>query len=167
MSLEREITAWDGKSRDDIDTIYQSHCQQPTFADEIIKLTRKEALQTGTTWLLKIYLESGHRLEKKQVNAVFRLLTELAPWEAKLHFLQSLQYMPVTKPQCKSVEIFLRFALTDTNKFVRAWTYNGFYLLTKQHPEYREETEQFFRMAMRDEAPSVKARIRNIMKAGF
>jgi hypothetical protein len=30
-----------------------------------------------------------------------------------------------------------------------------------------QETKQFFEMAMRDEAPSVKARIRNIAKKGF
>ncbi len=33
-----------------------------------------------------------------------------------------------------------------------------------QYPAYIEEPKQFFEMAMRDEAPSVKSRIRNIMK---
>ncbi len=57
--------------------------------------------------------------------------------------------------------------LTDHNKFVRAWSYNGFFELSRQHSEYLDETKQFFQMTMRDEAPSVKARIRNIMKTGF
>jgi hypothetical protein len=60
--------------------------------------------------------------------------------------------------------LFLRTCLADENKFVRAWAYNGFYLLSQQYPEYQQETEQFFAMAMRDEAASVKARIRNILK---
>jgi len=62
------------------------------------------------------------------------------------------------------VEIFLRVCLLDNNKFVRAWAYKGFYELAVQYPK---ETRQFFEMAMRDEAPSVKSRIRNIMKKGF
>ena len=63
--------------------------------------------------------------------------------------------------------MFLRNCLVDNNKFVRAWAYNGFYELAVQYPEYEKETKQFFEMAMRDEAPSVKSRIRNIMKKGF
>ncbi|WP_448250543.1 hypothetical protein [Thalassotalea agariperforans] len=75
--------------------------------------------------------------------------------------------MPITDAYSRSVYNFLIITLTDQNKFVRAWTYNGLYELSKQHPEYIKEAKQFFEMAMRDEAPSVKARIRNIMKKGF
>jgi len=65
------------------------------------------------------------------------------------------------------VEAFLKKCLVDDNKFIRAWAYNGFYELSVQYPEHKDETKQFFEMAMRDEAPSVKSRIRNIMKKGF
>ncbi|VAW46017.1 hypothetical protein MNBD_GAMMA04-800, partial [hydrothermal vent metagenome] len=44
------------------------------------------------------------------------------------------------------------------------WAYNGFNELSVQYNEYRKETEAFFEMAMRDEAPSVRSRIRNILK---
>ncbi|MEW8322573.1 MAG: hypothetical protein AB2606_07985 [Candidatus Thiodiazotropha taylori] len=67
----------------------------------------------------------------------------------------------------EEVSAFLRECLTSSNKFVRAWSYNGFYELAIQHPQYQQETKVFFEMAMRDKAPSVKARIRNIMKRGF
>ncbi len=75
--------------------------------------------------------------------------------------------MPIAKGEKKKIEVFLRQCLTDGNKFVRAWAYNGFYEISVQYPEYKKETKLFFEMAMRDEAPSVKARIRNIMKKGF
>ena len=35
------------------------------------------------------------------------------------------------------------------------------YEVSIQYPEYKKETKEFFEMALRDEAPSVKARIRN------
>ncbi len=72
--------------------------------------------------------------------------------------------MPISKTDKKKVEGFLRECLIDNNKFVRAWAYNGFNELSIQYNEYRQETEQFFEMAMRNEAPSVRSRIRNIMK---
>ena len=81
--------------------------------------------------------------------------------------LQCIPFMPIAKKNINVVYNFLRWTLTDQNKFVRAWSYNGFYELSKQHPEYLDETKQYFEMAMRDEAPSVKARIRNILKKGF
>ncbi len=75
--------------------------------------------------------------------------------------------MEITNTEKKELEFFLRKCLTDENKFVRAWAYNGFYELSMPHSDYIAQTKQFLEMAMRDEAPSVKARIRNIMKKGF
>ncbi len=48
----------------------------------------------------------------------------------------------------KQLEAFLRKTLTSDNKFVRAWSYNGFHCLASQFPEYVREVEQFFKMAM-------------------
>jgi len=98
---------------------------------------------------------------------VFKLLPQFGHWETKLHILQCIPFLQIAKTEKKEVEAFLRKCLVDNNKFVRAWAYNGFYEISVQYPEYRNETKQFFDMAMRDEAPSVKARIRNIMKMGF
>ncbi len=167
MSIEQEIAAWDGKSANVIGAIYESYHTQPGFADTIIPLTKNSAYQKGATWLLKAWLESGNKLEKAQIKTIYGLLNQLEHWESKLHILQCIPFMPIEKTERKKVELFLRKTLADTNKFIRAWSYNGFYELSKQHPEYLDETRQFFEMAMRDEAASVKARIRNIMKQGF
>ncbi|MCP4400146.1 MAG: hypothetical protein GY801_22915 [bacterium] len=74
--------------------------------------------------------------------------------------------MPIEKSHANGVCAFLKACLVDRHKFVKAWAYNGLYELATQHREYTEETQQLFDMAMRDEATSVKARIRNIMKKG-
>jgi hypothetical protein len=75
--------------------------------------------------------------------------------------------MPIGDADRIEVETFLRQTLNDSNKFVRAWSYNGFYQLARHFPQYREEAEAIFEMALRDEAASVKARVRNIIRAGF
>lgn len=167
MSLEQEIVSWDGKSSSEIDAIYTRHCEEDSFASKMIELSQKLDLQKGTTWLLKRHLEDGQKLEAKKCAALFKLLPKLEHWESKLHILQCLPYMKIGRAEVKNVEAFLRKCLTDNNKFVRAWAYNGFYEVSLQYLEYKEETKQFFEMAMRDEAPSVKARIRNIMKKSF
>ena len=167
MSLELEIGSWDGKSSSDIDAIYTRHCEEDSFVSKMIELSHKVDLQKGSTWLLKRHLEEGQKLEANKCAVLFKLLPKLKHWESMLHILQCLPYIKIGRAEVKNVEAFIRKCLTDDNKFVRAWAYNGFYEISIQYPEYREETKQFFEMAMRDEAPSVKARIRNIMKKGF
>ena len=163
MSIEQALALWDGKSADDIRVIYASYFEQAGFTDAIVNLTNSESHQKGSTWILKAWLENGNRLESRHVKKIYNLLDELHHWEAKLHILQSIPFMPIENSDKKQIDRFLRITLIDNNKFVRAWSYNGFYELARQYPEYASEAKQFFETAMRDEAPSIKARIRNIM----
>ena len=117
--------------------------------------------------MLKTWLEAGNELEQPQIEKIYGSLDQLKLWEAKLHVLQSIPFMPIADTVCSNLYAFLRITLTDSNKFVRAWSYNGLYELSRQHSKYIDETKEYFEMAMRDEVPSVKARIRNAMKKGF
>jgi len=167
MVLAQDIEHWDGKSSSDFESTYYSYCDDATFTADLISLVKKESLQNGATWLIKQHFENQHSLDAKEIADIYTLLPTLVPWEAKLHILQCIPHMPIGVTEKRRVEIFLRQCLTDTNKFIRAWAYNGFYEISLQYPEYKIETQQFFEMAMRDEAPSVKARIRNILNKGF
>lgn len=167
MSIEQEIASWDGKSAADIKAIYDACNLDGNFSDTIISLSLTEDCQKGATWLMKAWLEAGNKFERTQIAKIYGALDQLKCWEAKLHVLQSIPFMPITDSDSRDLYNFLRITLTDPNKFVRAWSYNGFYELSRQHSMYRNEAKQYFEMAIRDEASSVKARIRNIMKKGF
>lgn len=167
MSFKQEIASWDGKSASDIGAIYNRHGDDDTFVLKLIEFSLQTDLQKGATWLLKRYLESDRKLTVSETAALFKRLPELEQWEAKLHVLQCIPYMPIQASEKKNVEAFLRRCLVENNKFVRAWAYNGFYEISRQYPEYKKETKKLFEMAMKGEAPSVKARIRNIMRTGF
>ena len=163
-NLKKVLLEWDGKSRDDITAIYFDFCESPDFTNSIITPIQDADLQNGATWLLKKHLELGESLSTPQVEQIYTSLTKLNHWEAKLHVLQSICYLSITTKQKNSVESFLRTCLTDKNKFVRAWTYNGFYELARHHPEYKNEVDAMLAEALEKEAASVKARIRNILK---
>ena len=172
MGLQSSLLAWNGKSADDIGQIFQSHKSAKEFTDNLLQLIAGSELvnaqdvqnvQIGATWLLKAWLEEGGTLSLKQTNSIYRQLAQLMHWESRLHILQSLPFLKISKSNKSRLETFLRECLVDSNKFVRAWTYNGWYLLAQQHPEFQEEVEKFLEMALRDEAPSVKARIRNLL----
>lgn len=165
MDLQSAIAQWNGKSADDITAIYNELCAHPNFIQQVIQLISDSDSQKGVTWLLKHWFDEKNSLESKQVEQIYQQLPKLNHWESKLHILQSIPYMPITQQQKNAVEAFLRITLTDSNKFVRAWSYNGFHQLAMQHKEYTDEVKSFFEMAMKDEAASVKARIRNIIEA--
>lgn len=167
MSLEQEILNWDGKSSADISDIYSRYSCESNFTITLVDLCKRIDLQKGATWLLKKHLESNHSLSRAQIAIIYTLAPNLHGWEAKLHILQSMAYMPVGEQEKQGVEVFLRNCLMSDNKFVRAWAYNGFYKLALQYPEYKAEVKKFLDMAMKDEAASVKARVRNILKRGF
>jgi len=163
--LKEKLCQWDGKSADDIGHIYQNECQSTDFVDGIILLTADKDCQDGATWLLKKHLEQGHMLSQQQQNQLYQQLPELTQWQSRLHLLQSLQYLAIPVAHQQRLELFIRKNLGHDNKFVRAWAYDGFFQLAKQYPEYRNELMEFLNLAMADEAASVKARVRNILKS--
>ncbi|MCG7965735.1 MAG: hypothetical protein JAY63_03990 [Candidatus Thiodiazotropha taylori] len=166
MSIRKALQEWNGKAADDIDRLYGLYRTDDAFISLILPLFKQPDCEAGATWLLKRYLEDHKCIDDSFMDEVFESLASLNHWQSKLHLLQCLSYFKISKTNKKKLESFLRECLTSDNKFVRAWAYNGFYELAIQHPQYMQETKTFFEMAMRDEAPSIKARIRNIMKQG-
>lgn len=165
MSLQQAIKHWDGRSSEDISAIYEEHKHSDQFIHQLLQLSKRQAWQTGASWLLKHSLEDGIELGGEEIAQMVESFTPELNWQARLHLLQSLPYLSIDSFPKSRLEAFLRRSLSEQNKFVRAWAYNGFYLLAVQYPEHREEVKHFFDLAMRDEPASVKARIRNIIKA--
>jgi len=166
INLESEIANWDGHCATDIEEIFDRYLSGADFINHLITLLDDELLQNGASWLLKHYFETSGVIDKNQAELILSKLYQLNTWQAQLHILQSLAYIPIAVDKKEHVEYFLRNSLSSKNRYVRAWAYDGFYLLSTQFSEYAVEVEQFFEMAMKDEAPSVKARIRNIIKKG-
>lgn len=162
IPLEKNISTWDEKSTNYLRSIYLQHHNRPDFAETLIRLIQSH--EKGATWLIKEYLSQGNILNNAQTKSVYRAISTLKHWEAKLHILQSIPYLGI-EPSSKNILYhFLSSNLSDPNKFLRAWTYNGFYLLAEQFSEYKEEVETLLETAWKNESASVRARIRNRMK---
>lgn len=164
MSLKNETAEWDGKSAEGIKAIFSKYHRGDQFADNLIEMLEFPAAQKGASWMLKAFLEDDGWLTAGQTEKLFLTLSNLDHWETDLHILQSLPFLDFGDSTKKELEAFLRQNLKAKNKFVRAWAYNGFYLLGQAFPEFAEEAEALLIDAMATEAPSVKARIRNIKK---
>ena len=186
--LKRQLAAWDGKSKQSITAIYTHFHNHHGFVDALCQSFKDEELHKSASWLLKHLLEQDFKHFKRQHKhlkyskediemlfqqqsvslenrqTIFSQLKNLQHWQTKLHLLQSLPYLLIIDEYKDGLAQFLRLSLIDQNKFVRAWAYHGFYLLSCEYPQFKEEAEQFLKMGLRDEPASVKARIRNITK---
>jgi len=130
----------------------------------LIELIDEESNQNGATWLLKYWFENENSISKNQIHALIKKLPNLKNWEAILHVLQTFPYIKLSYDMSNSAYHFIHENLNHKNKFVRAWAYNGLYQLSIQFSIFKEETTHLLNRAMAHEAPSVKARIRNILK---
>lgn len=166
QSLTCAIAQWDGKSVADIKAIATQYECEPGYADILIGRVHQPDLERGATWLLKHWLEGGRVLEQHQTHLLLSHLDALGHWEAKLHLLQSFAFLVISDIDHPAVYRFLCATLSDSNKFVRAWSYHGLHILGCQHAQYGDEARQRIEAALVDEAPSVKARIRQIIKHG-
>lgn len=167
MTLEKDIHAWDEKNKEDITQIYERYKNTARFTHRLVTLAAKPLCTVGATWLLKHHLEAGAKLTQRQYNTILGTLVSTVNWQPKLHILQMLPLVKeavIPQELVGSIERCLRDGLSDENTFIRAWSYNGWYVLSEQYPEYKKEVMQFFNMALKDEAASVKARIRQLLK---
>ena len=165
VKLDRAVRAWDGRSAPAIRAVYEGHRTGRGFLGGVIALLSVDDAQRGASWLLKHHLDNGNRLTAQQVRKVHHALPGLTHWESRLHLLQCQQYLSVAAAERAVVEGFFRRCLADENKFVRAWAYDALYRLAGQYADLSEELDQILEMAMRDEAPSVKARLRRLLAA--
>lgn len=160
MALEDQLIQWDGKSADFLSDLYAGTFALEPFLEEVFDLIPEPGFQTAATWLLKHHLDQGHSISDGQRSSLIREMKSLCDWESKLHALQCLPKLKLTRRQADQAIRFLRTCLDDDNKFVRAWAFGGFHALAAQHTCFQSESEERLAWAAENEAPSVKARIR-------
>ncbi len=165
MTLKSAIETWDGQSAAALCRIHDQHKDDPELAQTLVELIGSLRYRLAATRLLKRHLESGGSVPDLAAvaRALFGRLDKLEHWECRLNILQCLPYLPLGDESIDDVERFLRVCLADHNRFVRAWAYSGFYLLSRQHPRFAAEAAAILDAGLRDEPASIKARIRQCL----
>jgi len=168
MDIAAELAAFDGKHTDTLESMAARLSPEPSVIVELCRLARQDeaTLQTAATWLLKRIDEDGGSFSGDQVDALLDLFDRVTHWEAKLHLLQMLPGIAI--PAARKDALRQLFAgpgyLGDANKFVRAWSYGALADLATQHAEFRPAVAKILATGQLEDAASVRARIRNILK---
>jgi len=166
MGLKEELERIDGDSGS-LELLLARHQSTRSFVNQLVLLIAPDEpkLQIKATALLKRLAENKSRFTRSQLAAIFDSLAEVTHWEAKLHLCQMLQHVKIPNGSETKVVWFLERCLSEENKFLRAWAYNGFYELAKQHHDYYDYAIEQLARAQKENSAAVKARLRHIMSA--
>jgi len=165
--LETALRNWDKKSAQDITDIYNCFCDEQSIDIKLIGFLDIQDCQMAASWMLKHHFESIGIQRQDISGKLYQKIASLTDWQSRLVILQSMPYLPIPEQSVQMVELFVRDCLTDMNKFVRAWAYNGFYLLARQYSSYQSEATEFLNLGLTDEPASVKVRIKKCLEQGF
>lgn len=163
MSLRSELL--DSPDAAALEDLLSRHPATHSLVRRLVALVGDETVQEQATWMLKRLAENHVNLKTSHLIALFGSASELSTWLSKLHVCQMLQHVVIPEESTGSVAWMLERNLMDENRFLRAWSYNGFYELAKQHPKYIDYAMEQLERAETEQAASVKARIRNIRKS--
>ncbi|WP_087026551.1 hypothetical protein [Thaumasiovibrio subtropicus] len=165
--IGRDVLGWDGRSAEDIEQVYIEHHTKADFRSDVIDLCLEERSSIGGTWLLKRYLECDGKLSNDEQQVILARIPSYQHSEAILHILQVLAHFSIAQQTRRVLEPFLRHGLSNANKFIKAWSFNGLYELAVQYPELQNEVSEILNLALVQEPASVRARVRRLIKKGF
>jgi hypothetical protein len=161
--LKERLRKWDGKHTSYLIAIYQQQVDDPAFVDDIIQLYLKHIeLQPATTWIIKHYVDNGHKLSQTQIDKTLSRVNTLEQWEAQLHILQLIPQFPISTKTAEYIEPFVREKLTSEKKFVKAAAYEAYYEIVKVYPALNNEFRILCEEALANESASVRAKVKNI-----
>ncbi len=151
----------------ELEHLYRIHGSGDCFANVLLALLEHAESEVESSWLLKKHIEETGAITPELEHRILHALPKAQHWEAALHILQMIPYLSIAQDQAPQIRDHLLILKEHDNKFVRAWTYNALHALQNQHPEYSDEIMPMLDSAYGDEAPSVKARIRQLLKPPF
>jgi hypothetical protein len=164
--LNNKLKLWDGVHIEYLTELYGANSSSLDFLENLVTIcVNEQDLQKTATWLIKHHYDNGHTLSEMLTERLLTSCKTVENWEAKLHLLQLLPHFKLTDKSIPIADDFARNCLIDSNKFVRAWAYNGLYELTKYIPEMKTELVFICQRAMETESAAIKSKVKKILLA--
>jgi hypothetical protein len=162
--LEAQLQDFDGKHVDSLFRVAERLPLDGSTIDQLLSLAQRSdaPIQTAATWLLKHIQSRNISLTPAQVTRVIEQFCSSGPWESRLHIVQMLPNVAIPAACTEQLFQSLVAAVSERNKFIRAWVYTALHTLALQHRNYAVEVIPLLDQAARDEAASVRARLRQL-----
>ena len=161
--LEFEIEACKPASVGELESIHERYGNHPDHPNQLILLVRSGNSQVEATWLIKKWLENQPKPNAELSAELLELLTLSTDWLARLHLLQCIRFLELSQAPISELRPAILALVESPNKLIRAWAFDGLFRLAQlNHPDTAADMAKIS-VAMEDESPAVRARLRNLM----
>ena len=165
MSAVEAILSFDGKHVDQLKSAFKGGINASEWVDVASFFDHEHALyQTASTWLIKAALENAEKVPPEVTSKLLTDKTSFSHWEARLHFLQSIQFLGVPESELKDLRLFIAQCEDDKKTLVQVWALDAFVRLAVTDLSLTDETERKIQSALNHKAASMRARARNLLK---
>ena len=164
VALDEALSNFEDTGAGTLDRLAADYVPDAGLLRHLVELAESGEVkqQIAATALLKRYRERHIVFEANLVVRLLELIPAAQHWEATLHLLQMLPQLPISPGHADSLCDSLRDLTRHRNTFVRAWAYGGLHGLATLYPEYRCGVAPLLKRAAREEAASVRARLRQL-----
>ncbi len=161
-SLSENIDKYDGKHTDVLEEIVKKSPTHSDIAELLHSFNRNERTQEAVSWVLKAWVDQGCQIDDTLLRQWYEFTILSGTWPPVLHLVQALNTLTLSKSQAATMGKSIIEWTTHENKMVRAWSYTVLYKITVEYPGLFKNAQAILERGSKDEAPSVRARLRKI-----
>lgn len=164
--MQNLLSEFDGRATTILTEIEARCGQQAGYVDALIGFVAAEDanLSEGATWLLKAWLDDKKLLSVSQTRSFLSAVPKVSSWQAQLHICQSIRYLSLPRSDILQIIDWLKPLLHHKRPFLRAWSLDAIVAIAQSHPNYRDLAVEALANAEQDDAASVRARARSLLK---
>lgn len=162
-SLSNRLAGFTGKEMSLLGETEAEFSSEPGYLDTLISLSSSEH-SSGATWLLKFWCESGHPVSEAQTDALITHLGSREDWPTQLHLCQLSSFLNLEEANARRLGNWAAGLIQHKRPFVRAWALNALCISAGTATALLPQARRALKVASEDQAASVKARARSILK---
>lgn len=161
------INNFKGKSVKELELLYIQ--EELVYSDylNLINCISDDTTGQSISWLIKRFINDNKKeaiSDRNISNKLIEMIIKFNDFNILLNLLQILQVLIINNSYKDKLYFKLKELINKDNKFIRAWSYNGLYVLSLQYDEYKDDVFELLDFALINECASVNARIRKIIK---
>lgn len=161
------LSEFDGRATTILTQIETKYGQDTGYVNSLIELMGDEDTpqSEGATWLLKAWLDKRKTFSESQTTQFLKTLPCVSSWQAQLHVCQSVRHLSVDQSDVLPTVDWLRALLHHKRPFLRAWSLDAIVAVASSHKTYADFAMNALKEAVQDDAASVRARARSLLKS--
>ena len=165
-SLENLLANGKRNQTDDLEEYVAHAIENNRLVAEIVALSKhnKANIAARAIWIVRKLSETSAELLSKYKPILLNDLTQSPFWEVKAELCHIIPRLKLDFEEIKEAIAFFKNNLDDESKIVKAWSLDALYELSKIEAKIGPEVLKLLNIALEDEAASVRARARNILK---